>query len=349
MDLFAHVAGFFDAQGLAGSAGVVAVSGGPDSVALAHALSRLIGPPRLVFAHVNHGLRGAESDADERFVAGLPAQWHPDASLRLPCRVLHVDTATEAAQRGQNLEATAREQRYAWLAEAARQEGAAWVAVAHTADDQAETVLFRLLRGSGVDGLRGMSARRPLDANVALVRPLLEIRRQDVLDYLQAQSLPCRQDSSNLDTAFTRNRLRRELIPQLEREYNPAVVAALCRLARQAEEVQAEMRPLAEELLARAELPRAGDMLVFRADVLAAAPPHRVREAFRAVWKREGWPESAMGFDEWQRLVELARGEVTAWDMAGGVHARNTGRVVQLSIHASGVHQRPEDAEPSGL
>lgn len=334
MDLVAHVAEFFDAQGLAGSAGIVAISGGPDSVALAHASHR-IGLPRLILAHVNHGLRGAESDADEQFVAGLPELWFPDAPSRMPCRVLHVDTKAEAVRRGQNLEATAREQRYAWLADVARQESAAWIAVAHTADDQAETVLFRLLRGSSVDGLRGMGSSRRLEGATELIRPLLDIRRQDVLNYLQAESLSYRQDSSNLDTAFTRNRLRRDLIPQLEREYNTGVVDALCRLARQAEEVQAEMRPLAEELLVRAELPRAGDTLVFRADVLAAAPPHRVRETFRVVWKREGWPESAMGFDEWQRLVALVRGEVTAWDLAGGVHARIVGRVIQLSNKAS--------------
>jgi tRNA(Ile)-lysidine synthase len=323
------IAAFFAAEGLAGTAGVVAVSGGPDSVALAHALvalRRAGGLGRLVLAHVNHRLRGADSDADERFVADLPAQWQPP---RVPCRVRRFDTAVEA--RGQNLEAFARQQRYAWLAQLAREEGAAWVAAGHTADDQAETVLFRLLRGSGLDGLGGMAARRPLEPGVELIRPLLPVRRREVLVYLDAHRLPFRQDSSNLDRTFTRNRLRHELIPQIQAEYNPALVETLCRLAEQARDVQGEMRRLAEELLAAAELPRAGPMVVLRADVLAAASPHRVREMFRIIWRREGWPQSAMGFTEWQRLAELARGDATAWDLPGGIHARRAGHVVQVS------------------
>jgi tRNA(Ile)-lysidine synthase len=318
MDLRSHVGAFFDTQALIPAAGVVAVSGGPDSVALAHTLAG----HGIVLAHFNHQLRGAESDGDEEFVAGLPARL---------CRVQRVDTAAEAARRGENLEATARDLRYAWLAQVAREIGAAWVAVAHTADDQAETVLFRLLRGTGVEGLRGMAARRPLDGPIDLVRPLLDVRRHDVLAYLEANGLPYRMDSSNRDTTFTRNRLRRELIPQLEHEYNPALVEALCRLARQAGEVQLEMRGLAEELLARAELPRAGATLVFRTDVLSAVSPHRIREMFRLVWQRERWPESAMGFDEWQRLVAVVNGDATASDLPGGVHVRRAERVIQLT------------------
>jgi tRNA(Ile)-lysidine synthase len=332
MDLLSHVGAFFDTGGLVGSAGIVAVSGGPDSVALAHALAGWDNTPDIVLAHCNHQLRGVESEADEEFVVGLSARWFPEMPGRLPCRVQRVDTAAEAVRRGQNLEATARDQRYSWLAQVARETGAAWVAVAHTADDQAETVLFRLLRGTGVEGLRGMSLRRPLDGPVDLVRPLLGVRRQDVLDYLEANALPYRLDSSNRDTTFTRNRLRRELIPQLEHEYNPALVDALCRLARQADEVQMEMRRLAEELLAQAELARAGATLVFRADVLTVAAPHRAREMFRLVWQREKWPQSAMGFDEWQRLVAVVHDDATAWDLPGGVRVRRAGRVIQVTL-----------------
>ncbi len=192
-------------------------------------------------------------------------------------------------------------------------------------------MLFRILRGSGLDGLRGMAPRRPLDGAIDLVRPLLTVRRADVLAYLQAEGLPYRQDSSNLDLAFTRNRIRRDLIPRLESDYNPALVPLLCRLAEQAQEVQAEMRRLAEDLLARAELPRTGGTLVFRTDVLAAAPPHRLREMFRLAWQRERWPQSAMGFDEWQRLVALVHGDAIAWDLPAGIRARRAGSVIQLS------------------
>jgi tRNA(Ile)-lysidine synthase len=334
MNLPIHIRNFLETHGLAGTSGVVAVSGGPDSVALANALSRAGMLKRIVLAHINHQLRGVESDGDEAFVASLPARWRPDDPAQLTCRVTRFDTRADA--RGDNLEAVARRQRYAWLAGIARQEGAVWVAAAHTADDQAETVLFRLLRGSGLDGLRGMPTRRPLEGAIELIRPLLTVRRLDVLAYLQAEAQPYREDSSNRDLSFTRNRIRHELIPRLEADYNPAVVASLCRLAEQAREVQAEMHALATDLLARAELPRAANTLVFRADVLSAAPPHRVRELFRQVWTREGWPQSAMGFDEWQRLVWLVRGEVPAWDLPAGVHARRQGRVIQLTAPPPG-------------
>lgn len=329
MDIPSRVAAFFDAHGLVGTAGVIAVSGGPDSVALAHALVGHASLPDMFLAHVNHGLRGRESDADEEFVAGLPIRWFPDDPARLPCRVVRLDTA--AAARGQNLEATARDQRYAWLAQVAREEGAAWVATAHTADDQAETVLFHLLRGSGLDGLRGMVPQRPLEGDITLIRPLLTVRRQDVIAYLDSEKQPYCVDSTNRNLALTRNRIRHELIPQLERDYNPALTAALCRLAEQAQDVQTEMRHLAAELLTAAELPRAGATLVFRANVLAAASAHRLREMFRLVWQRERWPQSAMGFDEWQRLVAVVRGAVTAWDLPAGIHVRHAGRVIQLS------------------
>src|SRR5437867_3995841 len=117
MDLISHVGAFLDGHG---PTGVVAVSGGPDSVVLAHVISRLPAPPRIVLAHVNHRLRGVESDADEQFVRGL---------FGLPCRVLRVDTKAESEKRGENLEATARDLRYAWLAQVAREEGAGWIAV----------------------------------------------------------------------------------------------------------------------------------------------------------------------------------------------------------------------------
>ncbi len=333
MDLTTVVAAFLDGHGLTGTGGVVAVSGGPDSVALAHALLTLRRGgllSALSLGHVNHRLRGDESDADAAFVAGLPAQWCPDGSDVLACRVVCVDSAAEARRRRQNLEAVAREQRYAALAAIGRDVGAAWVATAHTADDQAETVLFRLLRGSGLEGLRGMAPLRPLEGSIALVRPLLGVRRADVHAYLAAHGLPSRQDRSNLDTALTRNRIRHELLPQLRAEYNPALVELLSGLAEQARQVQAEMRGLAEKLLAAAELPRAGAVLVFRADVLAAAPLHRAREVFRLVWQREGWPQGAMGFAEWQRLAEVAHGTAVAWDLPGGIHVRRAGAVLQL-------------------
>jgi tRNA(Ile)-lysidine synthase len=305
---------------------VVAVSGGPDSVALLRAL-RALGVGRLVVAHLNHRLRGPESDADERFVAELVGALAAEAhGLELRCD--RIDVRARAG--GDNLEAAARRLRYDWLGRVAQEAGLGGVATGHTADDQAETVLHRLLRGSGLKGLRGIAPRRPLCPGVTLLRPLLGVRRAEVLAYLEELGQPYRQDSSNLDLSRTRNRIRRELLPHLAEGYNPEVVAALGRLAEQAEEVYAAAEAEARALLAEAERPRAGALLVFERRSLAAAPRGRVREALRLVWEREGWPMAEMGFDAWERLAAVARGESAAVDLPGGVRARGRGRVVQV-------------------
>jgi tRNA(Ile)-lysidine synthase len=204
------------------------------------------------------------------------------------------------------------------------------VATGHTADDQAETVVHRLLRGTGLRGLRGIARRRPLAPGVELVRPLLEVTQAEVLAYLEAEGQPFRSDRTNADLGFTRNRIRRDLLPRLAQEYNPAVVDVLCRLAAQAEEVFREEEADARALLAAAERPRAGALVVFDRSTLAGAPRRLVREAFRQVWERESWPLGEMGFDHWERLVAVAFGGAEAVDLPGGVRARGRGRVVQV-------------------
>jgi tRNA(Ile)-lysidine synthase len=324
---------FLRRQGIVHGGGVVAVSGGPDSVALLRALvalrpALLEGP--LVVAHLNHQLRGGDSDADERFVRELHAALRAAGVADLGLRCDRADVAAQARKERGNLEGVARRLRYDWLAGVAREAGASWVATGHTADDQAETVLHRLLRGTGLKGLRGIAPRRRLTPGVEVVRPLLGVTRAEVLAYLEAENQPYRQDRSNLDLGYTRNRIRHELLPHLAARYNPAVVPILCRLAEQAAEAYRAAETRAADLLAEAELPRAGARLVFRADRLAAAPRHQVREMFRLVWVREGWPTGRLGFDGWDRLAALAFGEAVAVDLPGGVRAQRHGRVVQV-------------------
>jgi tRNA(Ile)-lysidine synthase len=330
MDLVRQVGAFWEEQQLQATTGVVAVSGGPDSVALAHVLLGMRRAGRLqglVFAHLNHQLRGADSAADEAFVRALPAAWGADGVL---CRSERLDIALLTKEAGGNLEDTARQARYRWLAEVARAEGATWVATGHTADDQAETVLFRLLRGSGLQGLGGMAPRRPLADGLDLIRPFLASRRADVMQYLHAHQLAFCTDASNGDLRLSRNRLRHELLPHLRENYNPAVQDVLCRLALQAQAVQAELSERALALLREAELPRGGGVLVFRADILAAQPAHRLAEVFRLVWRREGWPLDAMGYDAWQRLHAVVAQRCKAWEFPGPVRARRVGAVLQL-------------------
>ncbi len=310
---------------------VVAVSGGPDSIALVRALLAVRPGPAipLVLAHLNHLLRGPDSNADEAFVRELhQALAAQNDNLHL---VTHrLDVACLAREQADNLEAVARRERYAWLARVARGHSLHHVATGHTADDQAETVLHRLLRGTGLAGLRGIAPRRPLEPGLEVVRPLLSITRDEVLAYLHAIDQPARHDASNDDPRFTRNRIRHELLPLLARDYNRRIAGVLARLAEQADELFRDEEAAARALLQRAELPRAGAVVILDPDVLRQAPPRLVRTLLRLVWQREGWHRGDMGFAHWQRLADLVQAEAGGHDLPAGIQARYQGRVLQL-------------------
>ncbi|HJT32708.1 MAG TPA: tRNA lysidine(34) synthetase TilS [Pirellulales bacterium] len=306
---------------------LAAVSGGADSVALLRALAamRPAGPGRLVVAHFNHRLRGSAADADAAFVAKLAGE------LGLPCDVGSADAATVApALRDGNrdrqgrpmdsatecrsylagIEESARNVRYEFLKAAAGRCGARYVATAHTADDQAETVLHRIVRGTGLSGLSGMRRARPLMHGVSLIRPLLGVRRAELLDYLGQLGQQFCDDATNQDLGFTRNRLRHELLPRLAAEYNSQVIDALLRLARLAGEAQAVIAALVDELLpdcARNE----ADRIVFDCVLLADQPRYVVRELLLAAWRRRQLPEQAMGFAQWDELADLVQARVS--------------------------------------
>jgi tRNA(Ile)-lysidine synthase len=206
---------------------LAAVSGGPDSVALAHWLwlrskkSRL----RLALAHVNHGIRGKDAKADEAFVRELGETWG------VPIFIRRVDVPAAAKREGRSLEDAARKLRYRALAQLARKHGFPLVAVAQHADDQAETVLLHLLRGTDPKGLAGMPERRPLAEGVELVRPMLVLTRADVQAYLKFYGLRSRFDKSNRDLDRTRNWVRKKLLPLLEAR-SPNIRIRLVELAR---------------------------------------------------------------------------------------------------------------------
>ena len=194
---------------------VVAVSGGSDSVGLLrvlHALAAELGLS-LTVAHLDHGVRGEASRADAVFVEELAGE------LGLPC-----DLGQWQPTRISHFEADARRARYAWLYEVAHARRASAVAVGHTRDDQAETILHRIVRGTGLRGLAGIPERRVLswDPPVALVRPLLSISRQSIRESLGALGQPYREDASNADLARTRARIRHDLLPRLARNTTPA-------------------------------------------------------------------------------------------------------------------------------
>jgi tRNA(Ile)-lysidine synthase len=204
------------------------------------------------------------------------------------------------------------------------------VATGHTASDQAETVLHRLLRGTGLEGLRGIAARRQLTDGVELVRPLLNVSRADVLEYLAEIGQAARHDATNDDTTLTRNRIRHELLPLLTRDYNPRVESVLASLAVQAEEAFAEEEQRAAAILRHAERPREGETVVLEGTSLQSVPGRTLREALRIVWRREGWPMGEMGAEHWRGVEAVCRGTVSGRDLPGGVKARRAGPLVRL-------------------
>ena len=225
---------------------LVAVSGGPDSLALLHALWQLRDEHklRLYGAHLNHGLRGAESDADAEFTEDTFRR------LDIPFTLESADVAAYRARHKLSLEDAARQVRYAFLAEVATEHAADVIALGHTADDQAETVLMHIIRGSGLDGLRGMQTldtRRIADRPATLFRPLLGSRRSKTQAYCRALGLSPRIDTSNQSPEFLRNRIRMELVPLLE-QTNPSIHTALLRLAANATQDSDYIRAKADEV-----------------------------------------------------------------------------------------------------
>lgn len=212
---------------------LVGVSGGPDSLCLLHVLHALSQTLHfsVSIAHLNHQLRGADSDADAAFAQDIANSW------QLPIYIENRDVTTLAGQRKQSIEETARQVRYAFLWQVAAKTGANKIAVGHHADDQVETILMHFLRGSGLAGLRGMLPvtnlatlrlyptdieHLPGSPSPQLIRPLLNISRPAIEAYCAEQGLAPRRDASNQDTTFFRNRLRHELIPYLE-SFNPNI------------------------------------------------------------------------------------------------------------------------------
>jgi tRNA(Ile)-lysidine synthase len=305
---------------------VLAVSGGADSVALARAMAALKvdGRGQLSVAHFNHRLRGDASDADEQFVRQLAER------LGLVCDV-GVAEGRVANVEPDGVEAAARAERYTFLQRVAEGRGARYVVTAHTTDDQAETVLHHVLRGSGLAGLAGMPRARALGPAVTLIRPLLGIRREALREYLAALEQPCCEDATNEDLHFARNRIRHQLLPLLERSYRPAVAEALVRLAALAGDAQRVIERAAEELLDRAALSTTTGRVQLDCAAMADADRHLVRDSFVMLWRRQGWPQQDMGYAQWELLAEMALNSSPAKQvLPGAITAQRVGDELEL-------------------
>lgn len=269
---------------LRGETLVVGVSGGPDSVCLLHLLVGLMGrlDVQLHVAHLNHLLRGIESEADAHYVSHLAEQLGVSATLE------QRDVETYRAEHHLSLEEAAREVRYQFFAEVSRSIGTDRIVLGHTANDQAETILMRLLRGAGTYGLQGMHPITQLDSltdtQLIVVRPLLETRREEVEAYCQQHALDPRRDSSNLSSSHLRNRIRSELIPLLRR-YNPRIDDALLRTA---DSLAVDFSFLEQQVsqIWDSVISEEGEALVLRSEEIVSLHPALQRYLLREVTRR---------------------------------------------------------------
>jgi len=203
-------------------------------------------------------------------------------------------------------EAVARRARYGFLRHTAARLGARYVATAHTADDQAETILHRIVRGTGIAGLAGIPRIRRLGEAATLIRPLLGLSRAELVGYLGALGQPYRMDSSNADLRYTRNRLRHELLPRIRRHFNPRATEALGRLGQLAGEVQELVDALAGELLEACAPAETAEGVRLDVGPLVGQPAYLVCEALVVLWRGRGWPLRSMGRVEWDALAAMA-------------------------------------------
>ena len=298
---------------------LVALSGGPDSGALLHVLQTLEQRGHVAVAgvaHFNHQLRGVEAEEDERFCRELAA------GLRLPIEVGRTDVGALARERGRSIEDTARAARYAFLAGAAAALGADAIAVGHSLDDQAETFLLRLIRGAGPAGLAGIRPRAGI-----VIRPLLEISREELRVYAREHALRFREDSSNADTAIARNRVRLELLPYLE-QYSPAIAATLAREAALARTDDEFLEAAAIEC-GRSIVLQEDNGVVIDAPALAALHPALASRVARTALHKAA-PGRFIGFQHIDDVLELARRADGAAAALPGLSATRQGSRIVL-------------------
>ena len=210
------------------------------------------------------------------------------------------------------------------------------MATGHTADDQAETILHRVIRGTGIGGLAGMPRSRRLSQLTTLIRPLRELRRQQVRDYLEYLQQPFRNDSSNTQRTFTRNRIRLDLLPQLERDFNPRVQEALCRLAQLATQTQAMIDRQVAAMRKAIQQHRDDGVIVLDCKQLGTDDAFLLQELLIQIWKERGWPLREMGLERWESLTHslITVSETSKrFEFPGQIRGDYANGCLQLSAH----------------
>lgn len=316
---------------------LVALSGGPDSMALLHII-QLLAPEldlTLSVAHLNHGIRGEASDRDQAFSRQAAE------ALGLPFVTETTDVPALARQSGTGLEEAARNARHAFLREAALSRGARRIAVGHHKGDMAEQVLMNLLRGSGLKGLGGMD---PVTSD-GIIRPLMELSRNEITDWLSARGIGHVTDDSNSDTAYTRNRIRHRLIPMLEAEFNPSAVDTLARTASLLRDEEAWLRELTESLFDDCAVSRGDRHLELSAPKLRALHPAARNRVLRRSAAALCGSTRTLSAAHIQRLTELLdRGQSGHYaDLSRGLRGIFTQGALHLTTETGNLrHTRPQ-------
>lgn len=308
---------------------LIAVSGGPDSVALWRLLTELKKslPLELGVVHLNHGLRGRESDAESEWIE------QETQRARTPYFYRKADTKEIAQQKKWGLEETARYLRYTFFEETAKAFQADAVATGHNLDDQAETVFMRMMRGAGMDGLGGIP---PVNqrGSLKIVRPLIEATRSEITAYLKKNNYLFHIDSSNNDPAFTRNFVRHDLLARVEKEWNPSVKKILSRSARQHREVFEYIEEEAQKWWGRT-VRFSGKSARIKGGILKKASPFMRQEVVKRVLRRLS-PESSerFNFEHFTQTAALLSGKPENRKMAlpDGIMAEKTGKDLVISI-----------------
>lgn len=309
----------------AGAGGIlIAVSGGADSVSLLHVLKalRIAGTLRanLVCAHINHRLRGQVGEADERFVV------EQADGLGLPVVTRAVDVREHARTHKLSIETAGRQLRLAALSETAREHGCSWIAAGHQKNDNAETVIHRLRRGTGFRGLAGIRPVRQLADDLWLARPLLCVTREEIIRYLRERSLPWREDHTNVDVAYTRNYIRHKLLPLLQQESRAPFVEELADLAASAGKLYDRIQRDTQEAWAAIVQPGGGEVRI-DASQLASLPELVAVELIRRALVSLDCGERDLTERHYRNVLELAEQQHTS--LPAGFTARCTsGRII---------------------
>lgn len=301
---------------------VVGVSGGADSVALLHALHARMRRDRLhlLVAHLHHGIRGKAADEDARFVQRLA--WR----LGLPCVVEYADVPDRSRRARESIEMAARAERQTFFASVCRAHRADAVALAHTADDAAETLLLRLLRGSGTFGLGGLAAESRV-GSLRIIRPLIDVTRAEVEAFLRAHGLEWREDATNRDLSIPRNRVRRELIPLLQSHYQPNICRVLVRTAEALRADAALLEPMIRRTVARAAS-KTGALAI---PALRREPSALRRHVIQRWLRAHNVPESRIDADAIARVEALVVSGAGRVDIASGLMARIRGQALEIA------------------